>query len=241
MNQEDYFARFEAEQYFTRTTSMFDPNDVIEHLSLRPNKLSIYEMLNDNIDLNQLRVLEVGCSVGDLLYVLRRLNNCEVAGVEPSVSASKICSEVFEIEVECCTFSLSSFYSLDMRVKERFDLIILDDVVGWMDPSTILPSLAAVDHLLAEEGHLFIRELFSPFSFRVPNHHHPSRELFNYRYGGGLQKYFCFGGQYLPLQESTRNGANFQKIETAQFFSIWRDSILKKSATNLFPVVEIQK
>ena len=229
MTQDDFYQDVESEAWFTRNHGDYNASEARESLSLRKNKESIYDLLSRVVDLESLSVLEIGCSVGDLLLVLREKHGCRPKGVEPSTSASKVAREVFELDVEGKTFLNSDLFSVTASNRGQFDLIVLDDVVGWMDPKVLLTSLGILDWLLRDRGHIFVRELYSPHALRVKNHHYPGEEIYNYRYPNGVSNFFLRTGSYRIASQMVYSNQDLQKVESSVNNATWQDSVLSKS------------
>lgn len=229
MTQDAFYQNIESEAWFNRNHPNFNPIKVRKNLSLRKAKESIYQLLLQEVNLDSLSVLEIGCSVADLLLVLRERHGCEPKGVEPSSSASQIAREFFDIDVEGKTFLNSGLFSVDNANRSQFDLVILDDVVGWMEPRFLLTSLGVLDWLLRDGGHIFIRELYSPHALRIKNHHYPSEEVYNYRYPGGVSNFFLHTGAYVAVSQRVYLERNLQKVSSSRANATWQDSVLKKS------------
>lgn len=230
MSQDDFYQNVESEAWFKRNHLTYDASKAREGFLLRKNKQSIYNLLLGKLELKDLSTLEIGCSVGDLLFVLREKHKCHIKGIEPSGSAVQTARDVFGLEVEESTFLKSSLFTLNSSSMASFNLIILDDVIGWMDPKVLLSSLGALDWLLAENGHIFVRELYSPHAIRVKNHHYPKEQVFTYRYPGGVTKSFVDSGCYRSVVENLYEDRGLQKVQSSQTNALWKDSMLQKSA-----------
>lgn len=237
MNQDYFYLAKEANDFYDRWYT----NGGGEYRGdLRGNKKSILSLLDENLSLDRLKVLEVGCFVGDLLNVLKKDFSCEVFGIEPSSKACAKCSELFGIILENSSFTSSSVFRLDHDSRSSFDLIIFDDVLSWMSRSTILQVLAVADWLLADEGSLFIRDFSPPFSFAFENHHQKGNGIYNFKQSNGHRSFFCETGMYYEKFSKIYLDVSLQKVITSRPDSMtWADSILTKSKNHLFPVLEM--
>ena len=155
--QDDFYLKREANLFFNRwkknkSYEFKNPNQ------LRQNKKEIYEILNKNINLNKISVLEIGCFTGDLLYKLKTDHKCNVNGVEPSSHAKNFCQKNFKINLENTTFINSKYITNTKKTFSLFDLIIIDDVLSWIDRSLILRTISSIDWLLKTNGFIFIRD-----------------------------------------------------------------------------------
>lgn len=239
MNQDQFYNDVEGESFFLRSLSDFSADDVTLHKCLRENKQSILDFIEARVPLEGITVLEVGCAVGDLLFILRENYGCQVSGVEPSSSATKVAREALGLDISLGTFRQTEHFTIDDRARHQFDLVILDDVVGWMGPDLLLPTLGALDWALRPGGSIFIRELYSTFPYRVKNRHHPGESVYQYRYPFGVGNFFLNTGTYFIAEAREYSSDQFQKIETNPARQIWRDSVLLKTEENLFPIVEV--
>lgn len=239
MNQDDFYNQVESEAFFRRALSGYSPEEVVETGEIRKNKGSIIRFIEPLMVLEKKTVLEVGCAVGDLLFFLRSNYGCDVFGVEPSPSASEIGNSVFAVNVFQSTFIRSPFFELSESNRAKFDLIVLDDVVGWMSPGVLLPTLGALDWSLKPGGSIFIRELFSPFPYKVRNRHYPDEQIFQHRYAHGVGSFFLDTGCYSVSGSREYATGDLQAFETDRVHQLWRDSLLEKSENNFFPSVEI--
>lgn len=239
MNQDDVYMNQESEAFFQRNFQNFSPEGALLKNELRANKESILGLLENNIPLGGANVLEVGSAVGDLLYVLREKHGCSVTAMEPSKSAARVSHDVFNIQTHECTFARSPLYTLDATVKGCYDLIIFDDVVGWMSPELLLPSIGVIDHLLRPGGFLFFRELYSPTAYKVRNRHQADQEVFQHRYADGVVSFFLNTGMYATVAGSEYSSSDLQSVETTNWKQLWRDSLLQKLDSNIFPEISL--
>ena len=237
ITQDDFYLKKEANDFYDRWYC----NEGKEYDGyLRKSKKSILSILEKNLELSGIKVLEVGCFVGDLLNVLKNEHSCKVYGVETSSKACLKCSELFNISLENSSFIASSVFRLDQNSKSSFDLIIFDDVLSWMGRGTILQVLGVTDWLLKDEGSIFIRDFSPPFSFAFENHHQKGNGIYNFKQANGHRKFFCESGMYYEKYSKIYIDVSLQKVVTSRPDSMtWSDSILTKNKTHLFPILEI--
>ena len=232
--QDEFYATIESDAFFERWKAS-QAGAVVGQL--RPNKATILDMLQQNYDIRQKRVLEVGCFIGDLLATMKDEYCCHVHGIESSQKACAVSKERFDLDIECATLLRSSVFNLDADSKGSFDIIICDDVLSWMQRDTLLPSLGVLDWLLAEGGCLFIRDFSPQFGFAFPNHHHADEKIFNFKQPGGHRQFFLNTGIYVETCTNVRLSSEFQIKETASPDSmIWADTVLQKLGSALHPV-----
>lgn len=226
--QDDFYLKKEANLFFNRwkknkSYEFKNPNQ------LRQNKKEIYEILNKNINLNKISVLEIGCFTGDLLYKLKTDHKCNVFGVEPSSHAKNFCQKNFKINLENTTFINSKYITNTEKTFSLFDLIIIDDVLSWIDRSLILRTISSIDWLLKTNGFIFIRDFVPKKKFAFRNHHHPKKKIYNFKQKNGHREFFLMSGKYEIKYKKDFFSDSMQKIQTTDKQSIlWGDTILEK-------------
>lgn len=237
MSQDEFYFRKEANDFFDR---WFFSIGKEYSGTLRESKQSILSILVENVSLERLRVLEVGCFVGDLLFELQNKYSCDVYGIETSSKACEKCSELFGISLENSSFISSSVFQLHQSNRSSFDLIIFDDVLSWMGRNSILQVFGVTDWLLKEEGSIFIRDFSPNFSFAYENHHQKGYDIYNFKQANGHRKFFTESGIYYERYLRVYNDSSLQKVLTSRPDSMtWADSILTKNKKHLFPIIEM--
>ena len=184
MYQDNFYNKIEANSYFLR----WKKNNSISDKSkfhLRDSKKEILHALNKNYNLKDKKVLEIGCFIGDLLNELKKKYNCSVFGIEPSSLACKFAKKHFKLIISNSTFLKSKFFSLKKENFHKFDLIIIDDVLSWIDRYAILPTLGVLDWMLKPNGIIFLRDFSPSTPFALKNHHCKKEKIykFNQPYG----------------------------------------------------------
>jgi ubiquinone/menaquinone biosynthesis C-methylase UbiE len=237
MLQDDFYLKIEANAFFDRWKiaqgKKYDGK-------LRENKQSILSQMEKNISLKNLKVLEVGCFIGDLLGHLKKKYSCDVYGIEPSSKACDLAKKKFNLKIENSTFIKSNFFSLNIKKKNTFDLIILDDVLSWMSRQHIMQVLAIIDWLLKIDGAIFFRDFSPSFSFAYENHHQKNNDIYNFKQSYGHRNFFLQTGMYYEKFTKISNLDNLQKIKTfRKDAGLWADSILIKTSKPMHPVLKL--
>ena len=185
-------------------------------------------------------VLEIGCFIGDLLYHLKKDYKCNVVGIEPSSKAVNYCKSKYNISLENTSFINSQFAKNINLQTQSFDLIILDDVLSWMDRKTILNVIYLIDKLLLPGGYLMIRDFTPSFSFSYLNHHVKDKSVSNFKISKGHKEFFLLSGMYMIVEEYIRTDSRFQKSTTNRpDSSTWSDCLLRKNEFNLYPLLPL--
>jgi len=204
---------------------------------LRKSKKEILEQLLKVRKMKDLKVLEIGCFISDLLSHLHNDYDCDIYGIESSNKACQYAKKHFSINIENATFAQSKIFNLDCENQHRFDIIICDDVLSWMSRDLILSSLGVIDWMLKPGGSIFLRDFSPTFGFAFENHHWPGENIYNFKQPGGHREFFLKTGKYLEVSTYLRNDAKYQKVGTGRVDSmIWADSILTKINGSLYPI-----
>ena len=232
--QDKFYKNKEANAFFKRHELKLNNN------VLRNNKHEILKILKSKINLDNKKVLEVGCFVGDLLYYIKKNHKCNVFGIEPSSLACKYAKKKFALSLENNTFDQSTISLLTKKNSEKFDLIIVEDVLSWIDRSLIFKTLASLDWLLKPNGHIFLRDFAPNKSFAVKNHHCKTKKIYNFKQSFGHKSYFLMSGKYVSLYTKTTSTSKYQLVKSSNKDSlIWNDSIIKKIKNFTFPILKI--
>lgn len=114
---------------------------------------------------NSMKILDIGCSFGAMLKVLRDESgfNLQVTGVNPEHSLAKFGNHEYGLDIRAGMFEEQNFPS------GSFDLIILDNVLEHFDDP--MQSVKNIHALLSERGKLFIatNNLDTPHGFLWQN------------------------------------------------------------------------
>ncbi|MFL2831401.1 MAG: class I SAM-dependent methyltransferase [Candidatus Puniceispirillaceae bacterium] len=237
-HQDTFYLEKESDAFFDR---WFANENRPKDQKLRDSKKQILEQLAENMDMRGLKVIEVGCFIGDLPGYLKSEHGCDVYGIEASVKACHYAKERFDVDIEHSTFAQSSFFNLNEDNREHFDLIICDDVLSWMSRDLILSSLGVMDWMLKPEGSIFLRDFSPNFGFAYENHHWPGDQIYNFKQPGGHRQFFLMTGKYLERSTQLRSSGEYQNVDTSRPDSlIWADSVLTKMKAPLHPVEKLK-
>lgn len=92
-------------------------------------------------------ILEVGCSIGKLLYLIKQKGYKNLLGVEPAPECKKIAKEKYNINIVTSTFD-------NFKTKKKYDLIIFSAVLEHLTDigNTVIKAYS----LLNDNGMIFI-------------------------------------------------------------------------------------
>lgn len=147
MSDEEMTVLYRAEYRRIYNSSEAPTDDLIETQSHRAQHLAC--IIQDQIGSSVKSCLDIGCSTGELLKVVKtNLPNCDIVGVEPSDAHRTFCQ----------SHGIDTYDSLDHLqeyVPERFDLIIMSHVLEHLaDPLAFLIRL--YNQFANTNGHILI-------------------------------------------------------------------------------------
>jgi 2-polyprenyl-3-methyl-5-hydroxy-6-metoxy-1,4-benzoquinol methylase len=114
------------------------------------------------IDKN-VRILDVGCGIGDFLYYLEKKGYNNFIGIDISEEQIKFCKENITENVECCDV----FYFLEKN--SNFDVIVMNDVLEHFKKKEILDLLELTYKKLNKHGILVIKVPNAANPFNIGN------------------------------------------------------------------------
>ena len=234
MHQEAIYKSKEANAFFERNKSEI----LLQENGLRESKQIIYKTIKEQIpdNVEEFKVLEVGCFIGDLLNKLHTEHKCQITGIEPSSLACEYAKNKFGLDIINETFNNSIYFGLTKQTRHQFDLIIADDVLSWMSREVILPCMASLDWLLKPGGYIYTRDFNPSYDFAYMNHHQPGEDIYNFKVNGGHKKFLLATGKYVIISEYIRNDSSHQKVSTKREDSmIWSDCMLMKVENTMQP------
>ncbi|MDB2500737.1 class I SAM-dependent methyltransferase [Candidatus Pelagibacter bacterium] len=236
MEQDHFYRLKESNAFFDRWKKDYKENNQI---ILRDHKKTILKTLKNNINLRSLKVLEIGSFISDLLYFLKKDYNCKISGVEPSSKAVKFALKKYKIKINNKTFYNSEFFGFKKKLKKKFDLIICDDVLSWIDREIILETLSSLNWILKDNGYIFLRDFCPKNSFSHINHHWPNKKIYNFKVSDGHKSFFLNSGKYKTIFNKAYYTKKFQKIKIYNKESYrWSDTILQKTTKHQHKLIK---
>ena len=230
-HQDNFYFKIEANKFFKRNfLKEMEKVINIDNFKLRKSKNEILEILKKNVSLKNKNILEIGCFISDLLNILKKKYNCNVSGVEPSNLACKFAKREFDLNIENKTFLKSKYMSSKKKYKEKFDIIICDDVLSWFDREIIIECIASIDYLLKYDGYIFFRDFSPPQNIAVKNHHYKNKNIYNYKVTGGHKNFFLMSGKYKTIFSKKFKTNKYQvKKSKSNITNIWNHDLIKKT------------
>ncbi|MBL8022473.1 MAG: class I SAM-dependent methyltransferase [Leptospirales bacterium] len=222
MSQDQIFATSESDQWFTRNRAVLDTGHLERDLPLK---------LFDMYQLRPASVLEIGSANGYRLEAIRTRCNCEVTGVEPSSQAIADGQSRYP----AIKFIHSTAAAIPI-IEKTFDLVIVNFVLHWIDRSTLMRSIAEIDRLLADGGHLILGDFSPETPGRVGYRHLPDGQVYTFK-----QQYdsiFIASGLYHLVARLTGNVETKQLDPDVDGGKRMGVSLLKKSFHENYVFVE---
>ncbi|MBW2292714.1 MAG: methyltransferase domain-containing protein [Deltaproteobacteria bacterium] len=241
--QDQHYLEVEADAFFERNNRDVDPD------TLRATKRSIVEAI-DACGIKPRRVLEYGCNYGDLLKHYADLG-AECHGVEPSRQAIEFGRKSYGSAIHLCqgtladnpinaSLSATGGDASDLeaeRYRGYFDLVVIEDVFCWVSRETLFQSIANVDTLLADGGHLFIREFAALSHSKNRNHHVEEAEVYCFKPAMTHADMLAGSGVYATIYHKLWMDRLDTWVESAEqdpFQSRWSDTVLRKSLRDYY-------
>tara|TARA_Y100000389_G_scaffold204977_1_gene261511 strand:+ start:1636 stop:2364 length:729 start_codon:yes stop_codon:yes gene_type:complete len=231
--QDNFYFKKESNFFFERNISK-----ILREGMIRKNKIQILEFIKKYIKINKnSEILEIGCFIGDLLFLIKKKYKSKVYGVEPSKLACSYANDKYNLKIENKTFLNSTFFPNTKKNFQKFDLIIIDDVLSWIDRDILLNVIASIDWALKDNGHIFLRDFSPKNSFAVKNHHWKSEKIYNFKVKNGHKTFFLESGKYKIIKSKIFYTEKFNNKKSLNKQSnIWNEVILKKSKKFTYPI-----
>lgn len=167
--QTNAFAAGEGDRYFERNRS------AAFHLDVDP--LCLLLRLTR---LEPRSILEIGASRGDRVAALAARYGCRAVAVDPSSLA---------VDEGRATHSGVEFHVGSMNsvpIDETFDVVLVNFVLHWVGRADLLRSLAEIDRLVRDGGHLAVGDFLSSGFCRTPYHHREGLWTYKQDYPGAF-------------------------------------------------------
>jgi ubiquinone/menaquinone biosynthesis C-methylase UbiE len=166
MQTQDQIFKEEGNEWFKRNKEAINNHprnritDYVNQVGLKPKK-----------------ILDIGCSNGYLLNALTKITGAEGHGIEPGKNAIK------DGETEFPNLKFKEGFSHDLSEYQdnSFDLVVTSFILHWVDRSKLLQTVAEIDRVLSEKGHLIIQDFDPTYPCRTKYHHLPTEEVYTYK------------------------------------------------------------
>ena len=164
--QKTVFLATEGDEFFNRNKEHMDNLD-------KENKDSILDLF-EQIELFPKVVLEVGCSNGFRLDLIRRKFNSSCSGIDPSSMSIEYGTKKYpEISLEVGTADSLPFED------DKFDTIIFGFCLYLCDREDLFKISYEADRCLKNKGNLIIKDFHPPFPYK--NRYSHAKDIYTYK------------------------------------------------------------
>ena len=166
-SQQDVFLESEGDAWFARNAAALEAKASIDV----PLRLIAQLQPDDPIT----SVLELGCANGWRLGHLAAERGIRCVGVDPSEHA------LADGRTRFPSLELLHGTLADPPVDERFDLVIVNFVLCWVDRADLFSAYAAMDSLVRDGGHLIVGDFLPDHPQRRAYEHVSASDVFTYK------------------------------------------------------------
>lgn len=225
MTQDRLFAAGEGDHWYKRNQAALGKSDKIDW------PLFLIGMIDDKSGISS--VLELGCSNGFRLAKLQQSHLPEARFVGVDASGEAIASGAGQFP----GLELHQGVISDPPLHEPFDLVIVNYVLHWVDRTTLVKSICAIDRLVKNGGYLLLGDFLPDFQQRRRYHHMPEENVYTFKQD--YPSIFTSLGIYKELTRFTYNHDNAASysLQAADSSSRGVCAILHKSLEDYYPEV----
>lgn len=222
--QAEIFKASEGDAWFKRNRGFLDNFDAATDPVMR-----IVELFG----LKPMRIAEIGASTGFRLAAFRDKGAHTTVAVEPSLAA------IEEGQSRYPDIQFVRAVANALPQIGRFDLVIVNYVLHWVDRAALLATVANLDACVADGGYLVIGDFAPPWPIRVPYHHLPDDEIYTFKQN--YAEAFTGSGLYrlvgmFETDHATR--AISSLAEAAHRGAVW---LLKRQPSGSYDIGEVSK
>ncbi len=219
--QDTIFEKQEADQWFLRNRDTLinrkAENDlIVQEISKLPN-------------LNEIKsVIELGSSNGYRLNFFKEiLSSCKkIVGMDASEQAVQDGIKRYGLEMHKNTLC-------NFKTQEKFDLVIVNFVLHWIDRENIFQCIANIDKCTNSGGGMLVIGDFSPYyPYKKIYHHYTKERIYTYKLN--YENVFLSLNTYKTMKKITFN--HDDKNKEADNLNNASIVILKKNSNEYYPV-----
>ena len=152
--------------------------------------------------------------------------------IEASIKSYYFSKKFFNLKIENKILIILIFF-INKKNYNKFDLIICDDVLSWIDTNALKPTLSSIDWLLKDDvtKNKDKSEFYSIKKFCVHDYidHYEKFKIYNFKQKNGHKSILLKSGKYIQIKNKTYLSKRFNKKNiNYKEANIWSDTILKK-------------
>ncbi len=171
MKQEKFFKK-EGDNWYNRNRKAMHELYANVYPNADPD---VVVRMMEMYDLKPKKVLEIGASNGYRLALIADKFGSKCVGIDPSTAAVKDGNKNFP------KIKMFRGVASDIPLKEKFDLVIVNLVLGWVSRDELFKAVAEIDRMVADGGHLVIGDFLPDYPMRVLYHHKPEAGIYTYK------------------------------------------------------------
>lgn len=224
MVQDDVFLRDEGDAWFLRNRAALGEAAGRRH----DWPLTLIARLDETQRTGIANVVELGCSNGWRLDLLRKTLPRRMVGIDASAAA------VADGMTRYPGLELQQGALAAVPLQEQFDLAIVSFVLHWVDRSNLARCIAEIDRVTRDGGLLVLADFLPDHPQRRVYHHRLPEERM-YTYKQDYAKIFEAMGSYREIARTTfENGHKGDRITRATSGSRCVCTVLQKSLTGFY-------
>jgi ubiquinone/menaquinone biosynthesis C-methylase UbiE len=165
MKQNEIFKKLEGNKYYARNKEKLKTKDdyIIQAIV--------------KIELNPNRILEIGCSNGWRLNLLKEIYGSDCYGIDPSSDAIQDGKKEFKaIKLEQGTADILPYKN------DAFDMVIYGFCLYLCDRSDLFKIAYEADRVLQDLGNIVIFDFYAPFPYKNPYSYHQGISSYKMNY-----------------------------------------------------------
>lgn len=212
--QKKAFLEYEADKWFERNRDYL--------FKYTPDKDHVISLIL-KYHLSAQRVLEIGCSAGYRLNAIHeKFLQCEVYGIEPSSFAIDYGKKKY-INVN---FIQGTADNMSTFEDNSFNLVIVGFVFYVVDRELVIRTIAEIDRILKDNGHLIIIDFCSAAPVKRNYHHISKFEAFSFKQN--YEQAFTSTCLYNLLDKSSFHHESTLPDATSDIQELFSISLLRK-------------
>lgn len=213
-SQMDAFRHGEGDAWFARNRAGIEAWD--------PERDEPLQMLRRH-GIEPKRAIEIGASNGYRMAALQQRHPCDAWAVDPSQAAI----EDGRRRYPSVRFEYGEADEAPWQFAGVFDLVIVHFVLHWVERSLLMQSVAGIDRVLADGGHLVLGDFAPANRWRIPYRHRAGVWTYKQDYAA----LFLASGLYraVAMQIGDHGGGPADSAPEGSRTAVW---LLRKSLTD---------
>lgn len=215
----------ESDNYTKRAFDLFKGN--LFHGKDDPNFVCDIKVLKKFID-NPSEALDIGCAFGGTINNLMKIfKDTKFHGIDPGKESIKIAEELINSDKAL----FSNGYSHDLPYEDdKFDLIIITNVLQWVPRKYLMRTLAEIDRVLKDNGVVFLMDFLPNRSISSKSKHNENIYIFKDDYMSFFTSFPWFKEVYKELSKVEEGEDQQRMLSIIRKYPISEVYLLKVAA-----------